>query len=242
MGQLELLNNVTHAELMVDQAKLFDQPTGNCVLAFPTEFSDLQREYPILLQYNQQTEQFQAIALLGLENNENLYLTNAQWDAKYLPASIAKGPFSIGMQKNQQAQQAQVQPVVMIDPAHSTINDKQGTRIFKEFGGNSQYLDYINQVLNVILQGIDQAKAMYCAYQAMGLIEPLTLEITLKHNQTHKINGFYTISREKLARLNAEQVYQLNHTGLLEGAYLIANSLNNVQRLINYKNERIQAR
>ncbi|MCU4677112.1 SapC family protein [Catenovulum sp. 2E275] len=239
MGKAELLNNINHADLRVDQSIYLQQHTENCILAFPTEFAELQREYPILLQFNPQANTYQAVVLLGLENGENLYLNHHQWDARYIPASIAKGPFSIGLQNNPNDPSQKPNPVVMINSSDKSVNQQTGQRIFKEFGGNSEYLEHINHILNAILQGVEQAKFMYPVYQEFELIEPLTLEISLNNGDTYKINHFYTINRDKLSHLSPDALYQLNSQGLLEGAYLIANSLNNIQRLIDYKNHKI---
>lgn len=238
MGKAELLDNVTHADLLIDPSISLSQQTENCVLAFPTEFADLQREYPILLQFNPQTKQYQAVILLGIERGENLYFEHNQWQARYIPASIAKGPFSIGLQKDKNDASAPPKPMVMINPDDPCVNQQQGQAIFKEFGGNSAYLEKINQILNMILHGIEQASVMYQTFEQLELIEPLSLEITLNSGVTHKINGFHTISRDKLMQLSAQQTHQLNQQGLLEGAYLIINSLNNIQRLIDAKNNK----
>ena len=75
MAKYELLNNVDHKDLRVKidrSAELGDNvwftPT------FPQEFRTLQKHYPIVFTKNAETGQFQAVALMGFEVGENLFL------------------------------------------------------------------------------------------------------------------------------------------------------------------------
>ena len=64
MSKAVLLNNVEHKDLRVDSspsAKYGDNV--NRALAFPTEFGDLQKEYPILFYKDPKADKFQAHAI-----------------------------------------------------------------------------------------------------------------------------------------------------------------------------------
>src|SRR5690606_29018004 len=102
MANNVLLNNLSHQNLKVITrfGAEFGENVGS-VLAFPTEFIELQKEYPILFRQNSETKRYQAVALLGLNQGENLFLNpdlGSGWAANYIPAAIAKGPFLIGRQ------------------------------------------------------------------------------------------------------------------------------------------------
>jgi hypothetical protein len=59
------------------------------VLVFPTEFEALQREYPILFRRGRQ-RRLQAVALLGLDRDENLFLDGGPGGrATFRPSSAA---------------------------------------------------------------------------------------------------------------------------------------------------------
>lgn len=65
MARYELLNNITHKDLRVSTR--FGTEFGDnlgMVQAFPTEFAELQREYPIFFRKDSSGE-FQAAALLA---------------------------------------------------------------------------------------------------------------------------------------------------------------------------------
>ena len=92
MARYELLNNVAHKDLRV--LTRFGPEFGDdvgLVSAFPTEFAELQREYPIFFRRDPGEGGWQAVALLGFDARENLFLQGQHWNASYLPGLIAKG-------------------------------------------------------------------------------------------------------------------------------------------------------
>ena len=92
-----LLNNIDHQNTRV--IHYFGPEFGDnlhSALVFPTEFTELQKEYPILLRKDDPQGSYQAVALLGFAAAENLYLNDQHatgWDARYIPASIEKALF-----------------------------------------------------------------------------------------------------------------------------------------------------
>jgi hypothetical protein len=56
----------------------------------PTEFEEVQREYPILIRKDPSGD-YQAVALLGLDRDENLFLDETGWNARYVPAVQQRG-------------------------------------------------------------------------------------------------------------------------------------------------------
>lgn len=240
MTNLITLNNVAHKDLKI--ITRHSEEFGNnvsAVLIFPTEFADIQREYPIFFQRNPETQKYQSVALLGITPGENLFLQNGQWNARYIPAIIAREPFVIGFEDQSADGGDEHAPVVMVDMDSPRVNEHEGQAVFLEFGGNTQYLESINRILQGIYQGMSVSDEMFEAFTELGLIEPVALDIKLNNGETHRLTGNYTISREKLNSLNAEELAKLNKAGFLEGAFLVASSLNNMKNLIDIKNSRL---
>lgn len=237
MADIVLLNNVTHKDLKI--ITQYSERFGNnvnAVLIFPTEFADIQREYPIFFQKNPDTNTFQSVALLGISPGENLFLNNNQWHARYIPAIVAREPFIIGFEDQSAAGGDEHTPVVMVDMDSPRISNSEGETVFLEFGGNTRYLEKINNLLQGIYRGTSVSDAMFEAYTEFELIEPVKLEITLNNGEIHRLHGNYTISREKLYALSGDNLAKLNAAGFLEGAFLVLNSLNNMKNLIDIKN------
>lgn len=234
-----LLNNIHHQNTRVNTQ--FSESYGDNIASttvYPTEFSELQKEYPILFRQNPETDKFYATALLGLQQHENLFLeasTDSGWAARYIPANIARGPFLIGFQ-HQQTEEEQQSAVIHIDMEHPKVSEKQGQPLFLEHGGNSAYLEYISKVLNVAHRGIAVTDMMFAAFNEFELIEPVNIEFDLANGQKTRLTGNYTINENKLQTLTAEQLIQLNNAGFLQLAFAVVFSMTNIRKLIEIKN------
>ncbi|HEU4654578.1 MAG TPA: SapC family protein [Steroidobacteraceae bacterium] len=237
-----MLNNVAHKDLRV--IRRFGAQFGDnvpTVLTFPTEFADVQREYPIFFRKDPATNEYQSVALLGFEKNENLFLEGDMWRANYIPGVIARGPFLIGFQDQEIDGEVRKEPVIHVDMEHPRVSRTEGEPVFLPQGGNSPYLDYIANVLRGIRDGIEVSKAMFAAFLEFELIEPVKVEIKLNENEGYSLVGLETINQTKLAALDGAALEKLNKAGFLQGAFLVAASLSNVQRLMAIKQRKRQS-
>ena len=240
MARYELLNNVAHKDLRV--ATGFGPQFGDdvgMVPAFPSEYAELQREYPIFFRKDSDG-QWQSVALLGFEQRENLFLQNGRWSAAYLPGAAAKGPFLIGFQEQHIDGELRQEPVIHIDLDHPRVNHAEGEAVFLPQGGNSPYLEHIATVLRGIRDGSEFGSAMFSAFDSMGLIQPVNLDVQLDERYRVNVKGLHSIDRDRLAALDAESLAQLNRAGYLEGAYLVLASLQNMRRLMAEKQRRLR--
>jgi hypothetical protein len=241
MARYELLNNVTHKDLRV--ATHFGPEFGDgvgMVPAYLTEFAELQREYPILFRQDPENGGYQAVALLGFARDENLYLEGNRWNASYVPGHIARGPFLIGFQERQVDGELRREPVIHVDVEHARATAGKGEAVFLPQGGNSPYLEHITSVLRGIRDGVEAGKRMLSELDALGLIQPLGLEVRLDEEVGVKLTGLHGIDRERLQALDAEALHRLNVAGWLEGAYLVLASMHNMRRLMAEKQRRLR--
>ena len=234
-----MLNNVSHKNLRVitRYGAQFGDNVGT-VLTFPTEYGDVQRQYPIFFRKDAQTGEFQSIALLGFQQDENLFLEDGGWQAAYIPGIVARGPFLIGFQNQDVGGELRREPVIHVDLGSPRISRTEGEPVFLPQGGNSRYLDRIGAILQGIHQGLAVSKAMFDAFTALALIEPVNVEIKFNAEEQFNLRGLYTISEEKLRKLDGESLFKLNSAGFLQGAFLVIASLNNVKTLIDMKHRR----
>lgn len=240
MARFEVLNNVAHKDLRV--ATHFGPEFGDAigmVTAFPTEFAELQREYPLFFRRDSESRELQAVALLGFEQHENLFLQGRRWNAHYLPGAIAKGPFLIGFQERHEEGELRNEPVIHVDLGHARVNTGEGERVFLPQGGQSPYLQQIVTVLRGINDGVVAGKAMYAALDALELVQPLKLDVRFDPEKGVNLTGLWGIDRDRLAALDTEQIASLHRAGWLEGVYLMLASLHNLRRLIAEKQRRL---
>jgi hypothetical protein len=238
MTNAVLLNNVDHHDLKVVTRRAAEFGDNiNQALIFPTEFAEIQREYPIFLRKDANGE-FQSVALLGLDKDENLFLDENGWQARYIPAVQERGPFMIGFQEKDAEGQKRREPMILVDLDHPRLSRTEGQPVFLAQGGNSPYLERIAGVLRVIHEGAEVSKPMFAAFEEMGLIEPIAVEIKLSDREKYTLQNYHTISEEKLLGLAGASLERLNKAGFLRLAFLIMSSLGNVSRLIDLKNRR----
>ena len=231
-----LLNNVEHRDLRVVTRHSVELGDGiNQVLVFPTEFEDLQREYPILFRRDPDGN-FQAVALLGLDRDENLFLDGDGWHARYVPAVQRFGPFSIGLHKAKEDGPAG--PMIQVDLDHPRVGADEGERLVLPHGGNSPFLDSISGVLGRIYGGLDMTGPMFAAFDQASLLRPVTLNIALNDAESYSLEDFHAIDEARLAGLDGAELERLHKAGYLRLAFMAAASLANVGRLIELKNRR----
>jgi SapC len=234
-----MLNNVDHRDLRVitRYSAEFGDNVGS-VATFPTEYGDVQREYPIFFRKDPHTGEYLSVALLGFAKDENLFLDETGWNASYIPGIVARGPFLIGFQEREIAGELQKNTVIHIDLDNPRVSKTEGELLFLEHGGNSRYLERVATILHGIQQGLALSKGMFAAFTAADLIEPVKVEIQMSPEEQHNLHGYYTINEEKLAALDGEALARLNRTGYLQGAFLVIASLNNVKKLIEMKHRK----
>jgi hypothetical protein len=227
------LDNVAHATLRValrHGAAFGDQV--NQVTLFPGEFEEAQREFPILFRRGEGGA-IEAVALLGLDRDENLFLDGDRWTSRHIPLLQQRGPFSIGLPDGPDAP-----PLVHVTLDDPRVGDADGQPLFLDHGGNAPYLDHVERVLGLIYAGVQHGPAMYAMFDALGLLEPIAFEAVVQEDRRYVVEGFERLSRGRLDALSASGLEQLQRAGHLVPAVLAATSLGNISGLIARKNVR----
>ena len=156
-----------------------------------------------------------------------------------MPAMIRRYPFLIGFQKHSPGSERQ--RVVTIDMDHPRVSEAEGTALFLEQGGNSDYLESIATMLEAIHDGNEQNKVLMELLLKYELIESVTLDITLNDQSRSQLQGFYTLDDEKLQKLEASALNELNSNGCLLPAYMILASQSQLRQLIDRRNALLQS-
>jgi hypothetical protein len=237
-----LLDNVTHKDLRIN--KQYAPGHGydvNTARAFPAEFPQLQNEYPLFFTRNAESGQFEAIALLGFSEGENLYLGEGGWDANYVPLSIDRQPFLIGFQQQDQDGVPTDVPVVHVDLDHPSVSHELGTRVFLEHGGESPLLERATSLLLAIHEGHEASQSFSQLLVGLDLVESLEVSFELEDGTRQTLAGLYTINEDKLDGLNANGLETLHRQGYLKSVYMMLASIPNLSRLIQRKNRTLAA-
>ena len=239
MARFELLNNIDHKDLRIITER--SPALGDNVWyapTFPHEFRNLQRFYPIFFTKNPNTGKFQPVAMFGFQDGENLFLDETGWHAAYIPLGIMRQPFLIGYQEVTEADLPDRQLVVSVDMESPRVSTSRGERVFLEHGGNSEYLERVTSILNLIHEGLERSKAFADMLLGMDLLESFVLDVELDDGSAHRLSGFYTINEDSLRRLTGDDLVILNNNGFLEAVYMVLASMSNIPALVEMKNRR----
>ncbi|MET4898766.1 SapC family protein [Sphingomonadaceae bacterium jetA1] len=236
MATSVLLNNIDHRDLRVavgHHARYGD--ALNQTRVFPAEYEELQRDYAILLRRDE-ADAFYATVLLGLDPDENLFLDGEEggdrWDARYIPATRARGPFSIG-------HDGQGAPMIFVDPDHPRITGAgitgEGMPVFRDHGGHAPLLDHVSALLQRIYTGLQGEQALFAAWEAAGLLMQARLQLDLDETRRYNVPDCFTIDGERLAALDGKTLAALHRQDYLRPALWVASSLGNLRHLIDRK-------
>lgn len=237
MTQTVLLDNVNHHDLKIKTGYSANYGDAvNMAMVFPTEFVFAQREYPILFR-RESNGDYQAVVLLGFDKGENLFLDASGWNARYVPAVQARGPFLIGLHGRNDGP-AEPEPMIHVDLDHPRVSRSEGEPVFLRHGGHSPYLERVNQVLQLLFHGAELAQPMFAAFERDGLIEAMEATVSLDERTQYALPDFHTINTDRLAALDGDTLARLNREGFLQLAVMVANSLGNLEWLIELKNRK----
>ena len=238
---ISILTNDQHRSLAVDtRARPEYGDVVNRAIALSSEFNELHREYPLLLRKTTEAPGFVAHAILGFEKDENLFIENDRWTSVHVPASLARGPFSVGYIRGEDGDDAPAGIRVMIDDQHPRLRP-EGQSVFLPLGGESPYLDGIKRVLQTVDAGLRADRLLYPELVALNLLEEVKIEISVFPELRYDFSGYHTIDQAKFAALDAEQLLRLHRLGILGLIYFLISSLGNFQKLVNLKIARLQS-
>jgi hypothetical protein len=230
-----LLQNTDHKDLRIiaERGAVYGDDVMFS-LTFPAEFRNVQAHYPIVFRRTDDEQGYEALALFGLEQDENLFLGPEGWDASYVPLAILRQPFLIGRHGDELN--------VHIDLDNPRVSRTHGEPLFLPYGGTTEYLDNINSILLTIHQGLQAMPAFLGALQHHALLEPFVADIELKDGSQHRLTGFSTINEDRLAALPGETLDSLHRAGHLQAIYMVLASMSHFRSLIERKERRLAAR
>lgn len=229
MTNHRILNSGEHSELRVHTHA--DAALGDAAMAalvVPDEFRKLQGEYPILFKRDPESGQFSALALLGFENGENLFLGDGQWSARYRPLSMAIQPFLIGRPASGQGEGQ-----VHVDLDHPRISsDGEGMRVFDEDGKPTPYLEQIADMLGSLDESYRRSAEFFAALERYELLEPFTLQVPLGDGSQNSLVGFHILDEDKIRALDGDALGDLHANGHLMPLFMALASLSQISTLV----------
>lgn len=227
------LNNIDHADLRVitEYGEQWGDNHMTC-LAYTTEMRQLQSTYPLLFQTAPDSETLLPVALLGLTQGENLFLSESGWATDSIPLMMRKGPFFIAKEKQSNGE---LNSVIAIDDNHQKIQTSEGEPLFLELGGYSDHLEKTIGILERIESSHEHTAQFAQTLSTMHLVSPVSFSITLRNGNAFSLDGFHGIDEEAVSQLGSQALGELHQRGFLTPLYMMIASQSQLSRLIALK-------
>ncbi|RCS31360.1 multidrug transporter [Rhodanobacter denitrificans] len=175
------------------------------------------------------------IALLGLRQNENLYVdANGQWAPDtYIPAFVRRYPFVLA---EKPAGQDGDDFTVFLDEQYEGFSDSEGQRLFQEDGTDSELLTNAVGFLGEFQQNVARTKWFMEQLVKHDLLEARNVQLQKEgkdgqQGRSINLNGLFVINEQKLRELDEKTTQEFLREGVLGWVYAHLLSLTNIDRL-----------
>ena len=204
----------------------------NAVPITYSEFALTCRDYPIAFISTDQGKSFIPVAVLGVAGGENLFLSDAGWDASvYVPAYVRRYPFCMARVTLDAVEQAD--RLICVE---KTFIADDGERMFDDAGAPLARWEPIGRLLQEYEADLERSHEMCAILADYALLDAFTLQATLKDGGAMNLGGMHRVEEKKLEFLNAAQHKNLIRKGIMGRIYAHLISLENFARLLARKN------
>ena len=193
------------------------------------EFVKAAAVYPIVFLEDREQDEFRPVALLGLNDGENLFVDEAgTWRATYIPAIIRRYPFALA-RTNEEGQFT-----VVLDEDSPLVNEEEGRPLFTEDGEPSDVLENVKRYLGE-LQQMDEVTRNFCRFLSENnLFTPLNMRVR-ESDRVKNISGAYVVNEERLNNLSDERFLEIRKNWSLGALYAHLVSLGQIEGLVRLK-------
>jgi len=221
-----------HAQTKIKPTKDFFHAKGQQVVPLIVhEFARAGAEMPIVFVKNSDNGEFQSVALLGVEDNENVYYSENGWRASYVPALVTHHPFALVPTQNDPNQ---LQVVIKEDSP--MVSQDEGDALFEESGKESEYMEKRKNAIGKYFENTQVTQAFIKFLSEKELLEQQNLTITLNGKQ-HNLNGIYLVSEKQLNALSDKDFLELRQRGYLAPIYNHLSSIHQLNTIARLKTQ-----
>jgi hypothetical protein len=193
----------------------------NAVPLMAVEFIRAATEYAIV--FTAAGDDVLPVAVLGVRPDQNVYLSSdAQWQAKYIPAFIRRYPFVFSASEDLKTL------TLCIDESHPGLNrDGNGQRLFADDGKPSAYTEQVLKFLQEYQAHFERTRAFGKRLKELGLLEAMQAQVTTPKGEKLSLTGFMGVPRDRMRALDGPALASLAKTDELELLYLHLYSMRN---------------
>ncbi len=194
-----------------------------------TEFAAAVHDYPIAFISGDSGKSFVAMAILGLEAQQNLFVGNDDaWDAGvYLPAYVRRYPFCMTRVTVDGKEQAE-----RIACVEKRAVNAKGEALYDGKGEPLPVWDRLRKLLFEFEADLARTEEMCRKLQELQLLEPFSAQAAPTGELPVTLTGMHRIAEQRLQALPGGTLQELARNGMLSRIYAHLQSLDNFQRLL----------
>jgi hypothetical protein len=212
-----------HGDWCVDPSPKYKFAGGvNAVPLMTVEMAAAAREYTIVFAGSAET--LTPMVLLGVENQENVYLTDdGGWSAKYIPAFVRRYPFVFSRSEDAKTY------TLCIDEGWAGCNQEgRGQRLFDDQNKPTPYIENVLGFLKEFQRQSEITQSFCNKLKSLDLLDSSQLQFKIGGGAEKTLRGFMAVSRDKLKALAPEALSDLAKSDALELTYIHLLSMNNL--------------
>lgn len=221
---ITLLEPSKHGELKIAVTDFQHVAEQHIVPVSLHEIAHAATEYPIVFVKNGDSDDFQAVAMMGLKPGQNLSVKEGKWQGLYIPAVVRDYP--LGLVLNPEVKD---KVWIGIREKAASVNTTEGNALF-DGENESEFLAARKAALIAHFEQDQSSRNILGFLAKKGLLKAQSLTVDVA-GEKRNINGLYLIDEAKLNELSDEDYLDLRKRGLLAPIYAHFASLNQVNRL-----------
>jgi len=221
------LDRKEHTRLKVRPPDNFQFTADATLIPLVTgEFAPAAREFPIGFIREPATNEFVPVALTGLPQSKNLFVTaDGRWDARYMPAYVRRYPFVF-------VETAAENFTVCIDPSAKSFDEKEGIPLFGADGEPSKILNDTIKGLHDYQQLIRGTKSFMKRLTEADILMEANVKADLPDGRSFAWRGFWIVDEKRFLELPEAAVKDWFAKGEIGLVYAHLVSIGNLSELL----------
>lgn len=203
--------------------------TMNAIPLSYAEIAIASRDYPVVFVTGDGERSFLAMAILGLEQQQNLFIdASGAWDANtYIPAYLRRYPFCMARVTTDGKEQTE-----RIACVEKSALAPDGEALYDDKGAEQPVWQGTKTLLFEFEADLTRTEEMCGILKTLGLFEPFSIQAVPREGAPLAMTGVHRVAEQKLSELSGDELKNLMDKGILARVYAHILSQLNFQRLL----------
>jgi len=212
--------------------------TMNVIPLSYAEIAVASRDYPIAFVTGDGERSFLAMAILGLEQQQNLFVdASGAWDTNtYVPAYVRRYPFCMARVTSDGKEQTE-----RIACVEKAAVGADGDALYDDKGAELPAWQATKTLLFEFEADLTRTEEMCATLKGLDLLEPFSVQAMPREGAPLSMTGMHRVAEQKLAELPAGELKNLMDKGILARLYAHILSQLNFQRLLDRRAAKLSA-